>query len=377
MGSFFFCLATVAFLLVSCGPAEEDVTSTTTSSTTSTTTTASDTSTSTTTTTTIHRFTELDIKNIMSPFSKTPSAAVMPLDVTVQVTDISLIESASNAQVAGNTLSFHLEPGTAIGFRMAKSLEATIEKITVTNLLTGESSQTTGASLDRLLLHEDRIHMFASTLYVLWADSFFVDAETLAIEATGALTAPQVVYDRVGGELAIIRSAHPDVSKIVAQPSWVPQNLLVGFDATGAAEVLDGTYTAWNDANARYGVTQVGKNQLTGSGGYALLDFGGRFINIPLLAKEYAKLPHVTSAAPNGIVGDGNDVCLEISGDTHFFIFDAGSGDCPAGCINHVYRGFSVDGSGTIADLGTWQVPSPGVPPPQWFQDLSSCRNWL
>lgn len=201
------------------------------------------------------------------------------------------------------------------------------------------------------------------------------EVEVLTLEATGAFIAPQEVYDRVDRELASIRSAYQDVSNIVARPSWPPQNLLITFDSTGAAEVLDYTYTAWNGANELYGVTLIEKSQLS-SGGFARLNFRGSF-NLPLLAQEYAKLPHVTYAGTEGIVGDGNDVCLQISGDTHSFIFDAGSGDCPAGCIDHAYWGFSVDNLGSISVLGTWQNRSSGVPMPQWFQNLSSCRNWL
>lgn len=50
------------------------------------------------------------------------------------------------------------------------------------------------------------------------------------------------------------------------------------------------------------------------------------------------------------------------------FIFDAGSGDCPSGCIDHTYWGFSTDAAGNITYLGT------GDTLPIWMPD---CMEWL
>lgn len=201
------------------------------------------------------------------------------------------------------------------------------------------------------------------------------EAEVLTLEATGALIAPLEVYVRVDRELNQIRSLYPTVLNIVARPSWVPNNLIVGFDSTGISEIQQDSYVAWNDANKLYGVTKVEINQISG-GRFSLLTFKGRF-NIPLLAREYAKLEHVKYAEPNGYGGGGDDVCLQISEGTHFYVFDAGSGDCPSGCINHDYWGFSVDNLGGITVLGTWRPSASNASLPKWFQGLSSCRSWL
>ncbi len=201
------------------------------------------------------------------------------------------------------------------------------------------------------------------------------EAEVLTLEATGALIAPLEVYVRVDRELKLIRSLYPVVSNIVARPSWVPNNLMVGFDSTGISEMQQKTYVAWNDVNKLYGVSKVEINQISG-GRFALLTFKGRF-NMPLLAREYAKFEHVKYAEPNGYGGGGNDVCLQISGATHFYVFNAGSGDCPSGCINHAYWGFSVDNLGGITVLGTWRPSASNASLPKWFQGLSSCRSWL
>ncbi len=200
------------------------------------------------------------------------------------------------------------------------------------------------------------------------------EAEQLSIEATGALVAPQDVYNRVDTELKAIRAAYPPAANIGAMPSWVLQKLSIGFDATGWNAVKAGTYTAWDALNKTYGVTEIDTSSLDLIGA-AVLTFAGRY-NIPLLSGEYAKLPDVRYASPDGILGDGNDVCLSIDGGNHFFIFDAGSGDCPAGCIQHIYWGYRVTLDGSITELGTWDSSS-GNAQPAWLAGLPACRAWL
>ena len=165
------------------------------------------------------------------------------------------------------------------------------------------------------------------------------EAEILAIEASGALVGPKHVYDRVLADLQAIRAANPVLQNVAAMPSWTADELLVGFDAAGLAAVQAGTYAGWDCANAWYGVTSYDAGST-----YALVKFGHRF-HIDLLGQEYAMFPNVTSAEPNGFVGDGNDVCVSIANDkTYSYVFDQGSGDCPAGCINHDSKGFQTDG---------------------------------
>ncbi len=60
---------------------------------------------------------------------------------------------------------------------------------------------------------------------------------------------------------------------------------------------------------------------------------------------------------------------------TYSYVFDQGSGDCPAGCINHDYKGFQTDGQpGGITSLGAFSNQSPA---PAWFTALSACTKWL
>jgi hypothetical protein len=196
------------------------------------------------------------------------------------------------------------------------------------------------------------------------------EAEQLALEATGAIVAPQQVYDRIICELARIRQAYPEVAQLVARPSWISENVLIGFDEQGAAEVRRGTYHAWDVLNERFGLAET---EL--SGDLAALTFEGRFYS-PLVAEAYATLPHVRYAEPNFTVGDGDDACLEIAGDTHFFVFVDGDGDCLAGCLENTYWGFAVDAEGRITALGSW-TDNYESPPPEWLESSAACSAWL
>jgi hypothetical protein len=202
------------------------------------------------------------------------------------------------------------------------------------------------------------------------------ESEQLTLEATGALIAPQPVSERVVTELELIRTGYPAVAGIKALPRWHLQKLLIGFDGPGWTAVQGGTYTAWDTLNSSYGVTNIDSSFLAPSK-VVVLTFAVPY-NMPLLAPEYAKLPNVLYAEPNGIVGDGSDVCLSIDGDSHFFIFDAASGDCPAGCTQHTYWGFVVTPNSEITKLGTWDDSTVSVEP-AWLSDppAPACTKWL
>jgi hypothetical protein len=197
------------------------------------------------------------------------------------------------------------------------------------------------------------------------------EAEVLALEASGKLVAPKDVYQRIVTDLALIRGQNAQVQNIGAMASWVPGELLMGFDAAGLAAVSNGTYTDWDCPNALYGMSGAEPGS-----SYVLLHFDHRF-NVPLLAKDYKALPHAQYAEPNGFGGDGNDVCVSIEGSaTYHYVFDAGSGDCPAGCIEHTYWGFTTEGSPVkVTSLGTFSNAQGVVP--AWYSGLAACTQWL
>lgn len=198
-------------------------------------------------------------------------------------------------------------------------------------------------------------------------------AEVLAIETSGAFVAPDALYERIVSELPAIESAEPLVAGMTPFSFAKSNSLILGFDSAGYAAYKAGTYADWKCPNEAYGMTQVSD---VGSLAYVTLEFGDKRYNTLLLAKEYVGLPHVTSADPNSMLGDGPDVCLEIQGDTHFYIYDKAGGDCPAGCTEHMYYGFEVAAGAAVKKLGSFDPALP-TPAPAWFEKLKECQKRL
>jgi hypothetical protein len=205
------------------------------------------------------------------------------------------------------------------------------------------------------------------------------EAEQLALEAAATVAAPTDVYTRIHADLMTIRAQFPEVSSIHARPSWaVPDELEMAVDPTGFAAISDGTYTAWTCLNARYGMSDwMGETTSVGAGKLVLVRFGARRLNMPLVAEAYASLPNLTRppGAGGGLVGDASDVCASYDGDTYSYVFKLGEGDCPSGCTEITYWGFSTRGDGSGTMLGKLAPNATSMP--EWLAALATCRKWL
>lgn len=198
------------------------------------------------------------------------------------------------------------------------------------------------------------------------------EAELLAIEASGAIVAPLPLYDRVAAELAAIRADAPGLAAIEARPSWPPSSVDVTLDEEGRAAYDAGTFDAWDCPNELYHATAVEDGFL----GSLVVRFAGLY-DVQQVLVDYEAVEHVVSAEPELVGGgDGPDVCLSIDGELHTYIFDDAGGDCPAGCTEHLYTGFTVAQDGTITALGSFDPALP-MPAPAWFEDAASCTMWL
>lgn len=173
--------------------------------------------------------------------------------------------------------------------------------------------------------------------------------ELLAIRASNSLVAPQVVYERVARDLDAIRQAYPDVASISPRAHASVSDIRLILDRPYADQVVAGSYTAWDCLNDLYGLTSVtppnGINLVT-------LSFAGRF-HPTLLGDEYRMLLGVLYAGELGTPGDGDDIWIDSRGDAYHWIFSVGSGDCPSGCINHSYWGFTTNADGDITYQGS------------------------
>ncbi|MEM7160555.1 MAG: hypothetical protein AAF799_47400 [Myxococcota bacterium] len=200
------------------------------------------------------------------------------------------------------------------------------------------------------------------------------EAELLAIEASEEIVAPTELYERALADLALIRADAPELSTIQARPRWRPDELRVSLDRDSDAALMAGTYRDWDCVNEHYGVVEVIAEGFFFS---HVLHFEGRF-NIPLVQPDYMAVETVTSTESAITGGDGPDVCMSIDGDLHTYIFDDARGDCPAGCTEHAYTGYTVDGRGTLELLGVWAPDPEARPdPPPWFTAAEPCTQWL
>lgn len=190
------------------------------------------------------------------------------------------------------------------------------------------------------------------------------DAEFLAIEVSGAFMAPQALYERVSRDLAAVRAVVPETRAVRHMPSFFP-GVLLDLTPEAAEEIRAGTFAALNCLDAYYGgwVRYLGI-----SSPWASVRFKP-IVNSVQLASDYAALPGVVNARSNGVIGDSTDICLSIEGDAHVYIFDAASGDCMSGCIDHEYYGASVEPDGSVTVLGSFD---PAVSPGSWPEWLTS-----
>jgi hypothetical protein len=196
-------------------------------------------------------------------------------------------------------------------------------------------------------------------------------AELLAVETSGAFVAPDPLYQRVTKELAAIARLDPRTADIEPFVEFAADLIVVLEEDAWQADQR-AQYHAWSCLNEAYGVKEIDHNMLPRMRGVKL-GFGDRRWNAARLAPLYAAVPGVRSAAADGMMGDGPDVCLEVQGDTHHYIFDKAGGDCPAGCTEHLYLGFEAGPDGTVTPLGS----SDGAAAPAWFERRRDCRARL
>jgi hypothetical protein len=176
------------------------------------------------------------------------------------------------------------------------------------------------------------------------------DAEILALRTTDdRIVAPEAVYQRVERDLRAIRQGYPDVDLITPFPRAAASSFSMSFDDDTLADVVAGTYTGWDCPNELYGFIGSDPPSLSGT---VRVRFEGRF-EPSLLVSEYENLPGVTAAWESVGGGDGNDISLDVEGESYHWLFSIGSGDCPAGCINREYWGFTTNAAGDITYHGS------------------------
>jgi len=174
-----------------------------------------------------------------------------------------------------------------------------------------------------------------------------LEAEMLAMDVTGQLRAPDQEYERIRRDLALIRATYPQLQQVIDDTDYVPNQLMVGLDNN----LPHDGYKALNEYYL------VVSEQIYYS--FRLLTFCDN-LNAPVLAPQYAALPEVQWAEPNGLIGIDDFITVTVWSDgTYWYDIDDGFMDCFDGCDCHRVWALTVSPGGTVTLVSyyEWGMP--------------------
>ncbi|MDQ2069169.1 hypothetical protein [Natronospira bacteriovora] len=195
-------------------------------------------------------------------------------------------------------------------------------------------------------------------------------AETLSLEASGEVMAPTSVYNRVVAEMVGITSRYPDSAHGRIRSCRPPNRIEAFFSEEAYDRLLAGEYQDWDELNEFLRTTFT----LNDDERRASLRFDGRY-NTNRLAEEYLALDGIIETTHREPPADGDDICLAVRGDFHFYIFRHGlncdgENDCP----DERFFAVQADSSGNFEQVGHW---SGNDEAPMWFDNAEDCRVFL
>ncbi len=205
------------------------------------------------------------------------------------------------------------------------------------------------------------------------------NAALLAQCLTGAIRAPILLSSEIANELAMIEytygGEHPQIVDIPMRPPWGIW-LIVEFDETTYAEVLNHQYDAWTELNEEYGVTDL---EVLSLQPIAVLKFE-EALNLCSLALEYSNLPGVTEAWNEPLAGEVPTILVKTDGANRDYLYFYGEGDCPAGCTYREYRYFRIVEYTAVPQFVGVRKSGDGEIPPWWedaqkFFDACRCEE--
>lgn len=179
------------------------------------------------------------------------------------------------------------------------------------------------------------------------------EAEILALEYSGDLIASETLCKKIENDLAIIRRNYPQIKSIGHLPRWLPGQILILLKPEKWESFKNNTYQELNDLNQQYDLKEA--RIITESIYCILLTFSLNY-HPERLAEIYKQLDGINSAEANGIMGDGDKIYIQGSGpDT--YIFRAGWGDCPSGCIYEHLWEIHIDNENIATLVKEWGDP--------------------
>jgi hypothetical protein len=162
------------------------------------------------------------------------------------------------------------------------------------------------------------------------------EAEQLAMYMSGEIRAPDYEYDRIRGDLALIRAAYPVLEDAVDDPDYVRDELIVSL-------YPEMPTTGYEEMNVYYQVIDE-EIHVWGS----VLTFCDS-VNAPVLALEYETLPEVEYAERNSYIGHDDWITIDVLGVVWRYEIDDGFHDCYDGCDCHREWIIDVDEAGLVS----------------------------
>lgn len=177
--------------------------------------------------------------------------------------------------------------------------------------------------------------------------------ELLALKFSTNIVAEQAIYDRLVRDVGAIDAVVATVAGIAYFPPYDGRALLLSIDAEAFSEMQQKRYTDWDCLNQAYVTKRIDFSPATvpGFSPFVTLTLKGIY-ELTQVAAQYAALRGIKSAGPNTGGGDGPTICVKREGDLWHYVFDQASGDCLAGCIDHVFTHFTTNAAGAVTPLG-------------------------
>ena len=179
-------------------------------------------------------------------------------------------------------------------------------------------------------------------------------AALVAVYSAGSLPARDSVVDVYRIHTFGLPETHSLLLQLLGTEPWV-QRLARDEIPTGEPSI--------DTLLARYALS-LGRVYALHEGDVLLTLESSDPLNINALAPLFSGIGGVRFAAPNGRVGDGNDIGGSIEESRVLLDYSVGYGDCPAGCIGRRAYHFAVHSDGTVDYLGASgsPPPAPGEP---------------
>lgn len=173
--------------------------------------------------------------------------------------------------------------------------------------------------------------------------------EALAIQVDGTFIATQATYDRVVADVEAARGTYPRLAGIKTSYGGYGQNVTVYHTDTETLDaIMDGSFEPTVCADRLYVRTGAWRS----IGDMVSLEFKGIY-DQDALAAEYARLTGA-SAEPDAGDGDGDQLCVQIDGETWQYRFEDGWGDCASGCIAEHWYWVTSKSSGASLLMDDW-----------------------